>query len=64
MALQIPIVQLDGDLPLPTYAHEGDAGLDLYAREPATLAAGGGRAPVVVLHDHGNGVDLNPKENN
>lgn len=46
MSLPVPIVQLDPDLPLPEYAHEGDAGLDLYAREPATLAAGGGRAMV------------------
>ena len=46
VSLPVPIVQLDPDLPLPEYAHEGDAGLDLYAREPATLAAGGGRALV------------------
>jgi len=42
----IPIVQLDTELPLPAYAHEGDAGLDLYARESAELAPGGGRALV------------------
>lgn len=42
----IPIVQLDTDLPLPAYAHEGDAGLDLYASEGITLAAGGGRGLV------------------
>jgi dUTP pyrophosphatase len=41
--LPIDLVQLDPDLPLPAYAHPGDAGLDLYAREDATLAAGGGR---------------------
>lgn len=46
MALPVPIVRLDPDLPLPTYAHPGDAGLDLHAREDATLAAGGGRALV------------------
>lgn len=46
MTLPIPIVRLDPDLPLPAYAHEGDAGLDLYAREAATLAPGGGRALV------------------
>lgn len=46
MSLPVPIVQLDADLPLPEYAHEGDAGLDLYARESATLDAGGGRALV------------------
>ena len=43
VSLQIPIVRLDAELPLPAYAHEGDAGLDLYAREGITLAAGGGR---------------------
>jgi dUTP pyrophosphatase len=41
--LPIDLFQLDPDLPLPAYAHPGDAGLDLYAREDATLAAGGGR---------------------
>jgi dUTP pyrophosphatase len=44
--LQVPIVQLDPDLPLPRYAHEGDAGLDLHARDDATLRPGGGRALV------------------
>ncbi len=44
MSLPVPIVQLDPELPLPEYAHEGDAGMDLYAREGAALAAGGGRA--------------------
>ena len=46
MALPVPVVRLDPDLPLPTYAHPGDAGLDLHAREDATVAAGGGRALV------------------
>ena len=46
VTLPIPIVQLDPDLPLPGYAHAGDAGLDLYAREGITLAAGGGRGLV------------------
>ncbi len=46
MSLPVPIVQLDPDLPLPAYAHEGDAGLDLYAREDAELRAGGGRTLV------------------
>ena len=32
-------LQLDADLPLPSYAHEGDAGLDLYASEGLVLAA-------------------------
>lgn len=42
--LEVPIVRLDPDLPLPTYARRGDAGADLVAREPATLAPSGGRA--------------------
>lgn len=42
--LEIPVVVLDPDLPLPSYARVGDAGADLLAREPAELAAGGGRA--------------------
>ena len=46
MALPVPVVRLDPDLPLPTYAHPGDAGLDLHAREDAHLPAGGGRALV------------------
>jgi dUTP pyrophosphatase len=44
--LPIDLVRLDPDLPLPSYAHPGDAGLDLYAREDVTIAAGGGRALV------------------
>jgi dUTP pyrophosphatase len=43
VSLPIDLVQLDLDLPLPTYAHQGDAGLDLVARETATIAAAGGR---------------------
>jgi dUTP pyrophosphatase len=44
--LEIPVVALDPDLPLPSYARVGDAGADLVAREAAVLAAGGGRALV------------------
>lgn len=44
--LQVPVHQLDPDLPLPGYARPGDAGADLRAREGAHLAAGGGRALV------------------
>lgn len=40
------MVHLDPELPLPAYANEGDAGLDLLAREDALLRAGGGRALV------------------
>ena len=42
----VPLHQLDPDLPVPGYAHPGDAGADLYAREDAHLACGGGRALV------------------
>jgi dUTP pyrophosphatase len=41
--LPVDLVMLDPDLPLPSYAHVGDAGLDLYAREDAVLRAGGHR---------------------
>ena len=44
--LHVPVIRLDPELPLPTYAHEGDAGADLRAREAVTLAPGGGRALV------------------
>lgn len=44
--LRVHIVRLDPDLPVPTYAHPGDAGLDLHAREGAVVKAGGGRAVV------------------
>jgi dUTP pyrophosphatase len=43
---RLPVVRLDADLPIPAYAKEGDAGLDLYAREGCVLAPGGGRALV------------------
>jgi dUTP pyrophosphatase len=41
--LPISIVQLDPELPLPSYAHPGDAGLDLRAREDGEVRPGGGR---------------------
>ncbi|QXC59464.1 dUTP diphosphatase [Aquihabitans sp. G128] len=44
--LHVPVIRLDPDLPLPSYARVGDAGADLVAREAATLAPGGGRALV------------------
>jgi dUTP pyrophosphatase len=44
VSVSIDIVRLDPDLPLPAIAHEGDAGVDLSARESATLLRGGGRA--------------------
>ncbi len=44
MVLDIPVVALDPDLPLPVYARAGDAGADLLARLGAVVKAGGGRA--------------------
>jgi len=44
--VDVPLLRLDPDLPLPSYAHVGDAGADLVARESAVLEAGGGRALV------------------
>jgi len=41
--LSVPIVRLDPDLPLPSYARSGDAGLDLRARVDGVVAARGGR---------------------
>lgn len=44
--LEVPLVRLDPELPVPAYARPGDAGVDLRARETRTLRAGGGRATV------------------
>ena len=44
--LDLPVLRLDPDLPLPAYAREGDAGVDLVAREDVTLPPAGGRALV------------------
>lgn len=41
--VSVELVQLDTELPIPRYAHEGDAGLDLHAREDAVITAAGGR---------------------
>ena len=44
--VEIKVVRLDKDLPLPEYAREGDAGIDLLAREDALIPCGGGRVLV------------------
>jgi dUTP pyrophosphatase len=38
--VRVSVLRLDPDLPLPSYAHPGDAGADLYAREGVTLKPG------------------------
>jgi len=38
--VRLTIRRLDPALPLPAYAHEGDAGLDLYAAKSVTLTPG------------------------
>lgn len=38
--LHVPIQRLDPDLPLPGYAHAGDAGADLYAAEEVEIPPG------------------------
>lgn len=37
-AVDVLVVRLDADLPLPTYAHPGDAGLDLLSTVDAEIA--------------------------
>lgn len=44
--IELPVLRLDLDLPLPAYAKPGDAGIDLVARDDVILSAGGGRALV------------------
>ena len=41
--LEIQVLRLDPDLPLPSYAHAGDAGVDLHARHDTVIAPQGGR---------------------
>jgi dUTP pyrophosphatase len=44
--IEVPVLRLDADLPAPAYARPGDAGIDLRARDTATLSPGGGRAVI------------------
>ena len=46
MVIDLPVLRLDPELPLPAYAKHGDAGVDLVARESVTLEPCGGRALV------------------
>lgn len=40
MSITVKVIRLDKELPLPTYAHPGDACFDLLASEGKTLAPG------------------------
>ena len=42
-SIRVAVQRLDPTLALPVTAHAGDAGVDLYAMEDATIASGGGR---------------------
>ena len=44
--IEVPVLHLDEELALPSYARPGDAGADLVARHDVVLSAGGGRALV------------------
>ena len=41
--LGVDVQRLDPEMPLPAYAHPGDAGIDLHARESIVIPCGGGR---------------------
>ena len=41
--LRVDVQRLDPEMPLPAYAHPGDAGIDLHARESIVIPHGGGR---------------------
>lgn len=38
--MRLPIKRLDPDLPLPRYAHDGDAGLDIFSAADVAIAPG------------------------
>ncbi|WP_421840607.1 dUTP diphosphatase [Mycobacterium sp.] len=40
MSTSLAVVRIDPELPLPSRAHDGDAGVDLYSAEDVSLAPG------------------------
>ncbi|PKQ14232.1 MAG: dUTP diphosphatase, partial [Actinobacteria bacterium HGW-Actinobacteria-8] len=40
VTIELTVKRLDSELPLPSYAHQGDAGLDLYSAEDVELRPG------------------------
>jgi dUTP pyrophosphatase len=45
-AVEVLVSRLDKDLPLPGYAHPGDAGMDLRSADDAVVPPAGGRVTV------------------
>ena len=69
--IRVPVKRLDPSVPLPAYARDGDAGLDLHAAHDVTLPPGGralvGREcvhPELGRRDRpgGHGADVRPPE--
>lgn len=62
--LDVEITRLDRGLPLPAYARDGDAGLDLHAAEGAELAPGERRlvgTGVAIALPHGHAGFVHPR---
>ena len=62
--MRVEVQRLDPGLPLPAYAHDGDAGLDLYAAETLTLPPGARaavRTGIAVAIPHGNAGFILPR---
>ena len=62
--MRVEVQRLDPGLPLPAYAHAGDAGLDLYAAETLTLPPGARaavRTGIAVAIPHGNAGFILPR---
>ena len=44
--LTVPVKRLDTGMPIPAYAHVGDAGIDLMATRPVWIKGRGGRSQI------------------
>ncbi len=64
LRIPLPVQRIDRDLPLPSYAHEGDAGLDLRAAEDAQIPPFGRalvRTGVAFAIPHGHAGFVQPR---
>ncbi len=62
--MRLQVKRLDPHAILPSYAHAGDAGLDLFAVEPATIAAGASslvRTGIAVALPSGTEAQVRPR---